>query len=335
MCIYSYSVSRALLSPSPPQPLCHILFALFLSSPPPAFPSNFSAILLFLFLSFTSLFTFFIGNGANKGPEYTEAFSAELALLSSKGFDFLRCFSWGMIVDYKAKKGSAVTRGIVIGFPLKYSDEFLVSKVKSTALEVTFYDITTVKFVSATPVFEPQVSGLAPVFSSFTRKECEELCELKLTPSANEKASSDSEGAEVEVIKPTSEVAEMTVEAQLTGTASLSSCILPILSISYYFLLEKRVRKATQHFSPPTPSPSRKPAAAKSPSTQPKPSTKSKIASERSQLELSTESLGSLPDLRTNVERAGEKRSATMVADEDRSMLNGGGIHSTINMTNF
>jgi hypothetical protein len=99
-----------------------------------------------------------------------------------------------------------------------------------------------------------------------------------------------------------------------------------------YYLLEKRVRKPPQLFSPSTPGPAlKKPVTTKSPSAQPKASTKSKGALERSQHDISSEAFESALDFSASAERTGEKRSATMVADEDQSMNRGelkGGIYS-------
>jgi hypothetical protein len=99
-------------------------------------------------------------------PEYTQTFNAELAIISAQGPDFLRAFTWGMLVDAKLKSGGDTIRGVCLGFPEAETDAFLFSKVSTSSEDVTLKDIVTMKFVCATPVFEINSNpllGLCPV----------------------------------------------------------------------------------------------------------------------------------------------------------------------------
>lgn len=134
------------------------------------------------------------------GPEYTEVFSAEVAVMSQKGSDFLRAFTWGQLVDFKPKGSVKECRGVVVGFPMSESpDSFLVSKVITSASEVKRDNIVLIKFVNATPVFEKSPKGYCPLVSGFTRDQCVRLCELKyISKAPGVREDEEEEGAEGE-----------------------------------------------------------------------------------------------------------------------------------------
>lgn len=130
-------------------------------------------------------------------PEYTETFSAEVAIVFAKGVDFLRAFTWGNLVDVVLKPKREATRGVCIGFPLAETDAFLFCKVVSSPDTVQPADITFAKFVNSTPVFTviDGQPGLRPSYAPFSREDCTRLCNLKLLPPAKEVLSVDESDA--------------------------------------------------------------------------------------------------------------------------------------------